>query len=134
MQSSPAADQYKHSHADRPVPKALLPFVADREPNGCLVLKYEVARADGQMVPYMFFVGDERQPHTAVPLGIAVWQLMQTCFELQAQVDPLLKERDDLLTRVATLQGELEAEKSRLEGMTGKLIQVEHELKKKRKE
>lgn len=96
-----------------------LPFrvlSASRLGHPIIHLEYDgiVCMPDGhrKKIPYLFEVGniaDMNHPnaHVANPLGLAILRMMQMYCQLEDQVVPIVKERDQLQAEVVGLQAEL---------------------------
>lgn len=91
----------------RPTVKKPLPFRIRKDFRGLARLEYEALTLDGQRIPYQFPIGDLQNQKSCNPTGFAIYQLMQQYYELEKQVDILIKERDDAIIKVLMLEGEV---------------------------
>ena len=112
-ETGPPKREVTNSHDDRPSSKTVLPFRAFRDGRGRLVIECYRKLDNGYQTPFQFFAED----HDYDPRGMAVFNLMQMFYAVEAERDGLASQRDELVSRVAVLEGDVRSVREQLEGL-----------------
>lgn len=97
---------------ERPNSKTMLPFRALRNGLNQVYIECDAVLDNGQRIPFRLQTDDTKYN----PVGHEVLSLMRLYWDLEASVDSISKEKQDLLAQVHTLTGQLEDAKKRLQG------------------
>ena len=94
----------------RPTPKAILPCRAIKDNEGVLI-EFFGRYDDGQRAPYYERVGDPSSDLSLLyyPRGRLIYDLMQSYYAVENQVDGLTRERDELKVQVTQLEGQVKS-------------------------
>ena len=115
----------------RPTSRVILPFRATRSNRDGLCLTCDALLRDGQKSPHEIRIGDPEAEVTAMynPVGKAVWKLMTMFWDLEATIDPITKERDELRdnhkAEIDKLNSQLKAEKARVAELVARMDRME---------
>lgn len=104
-------DPRPKSHYTRPTAKAILPFKEYRnQATNEIELSCEGFHDDRRPYVVTLTVGNPEQPVAwqCYPIGCNIHKLMRMFYDLEAQIDGVAAERDELMMRVNELEPELE--------------------------
>ena len=122
------------THEPRPTPKTVLPFRFTTEPNGLMLLWWDVHYRDGQKGPSCMELGDPRTPLCNLvgtqALARGVWDLVQMYYALEKEMDGVRAQRDEAITELTVLKGQNRADEK---SNHARDVEIERQRQAKRK-